>query len=127
MPATLPAPVRLSAAKATLELPFRIPAKEWFSLREVGVISGMSESYVEKKFDEHTDLSGHVHNGGSGIRETKRVPRVWLISFLISTARYDDPSLGDALISCLKYLSAPILLRIADACHRFAAEKGAKR
>ncbi len=123
MPATLPAPVRLSAAKATLELPFRIPAKEWFSLREVAALSGMSESYVEKKFDEGKSLSGHVHNGGKGARDTKRIPRVWFILWMIETAEYDDASLGDALTSCLKNVSAPILLRIASSCHRFVAEK----
>lgn len=123
MPATLPAPIRQSAAKATLELPFRIPAKEWFSLKEVATLSGMSESYVEKKFDEGKILSGHVHNGGTGARETKRIPRSWFIGWMIKTAEYNDASLGDAFVSCLKNLPEPTLLRISAASTRFAMEK----
>lgn len=123
MPAALSAPIRHEAAKATLELPFAIPAKEWFSLGEAAALSGMSESYVEKKYDEGTELSGHNHNGGAALRATKRIPRVWLVRWLIATAQYDDPSLADALISALRRLPAASLLRVASAATKFATEK----
>src|SRR5688572_23847359 len=123
MAATLSATVRSSAAKATLELPFRIPAKEWFSLREVAALSGMSESYVEKKFDEGKILSGHVHNGGSGARETKRIPRVWFIAFMLNTAGYDDVSLGHALLSCLKHIPLESRIWIESECRRLNTAK----
>lgn len=115
--------LRKSAERATLTLPFAVPAKEWFRLGECAELAGVSERYVEKKFDEGRQLSGHEHNGGTGARMTKRVPRVWFIAWMLSTARYDDESLGDALIASLSRLSRESLLRIAAAAHRQAHEK----
>lgn len=122
MPA-LAASVRRSAEQSTLELPFAVPAKEWFSLREAAAIAGVSERYAEKKFDEGKELSGHEHNGGKGERMTKRIPRVWLLAWMIRTARYSDASLADAVIGCLRYLPAVSLNRIADAAKRLAETK----
>ena len=123
MPATLPAPIRRTAARATLELPFAIPAKDMFSLREAARIMDLSESFVEKLFDQGGQLSGHAHNAGNGQRMTKRIPRVWLVAYMIKTAHYDDASLGDALIACLGKLPAATLLRIAASATRLASEK----
>lgn len=126
----LTASIRRNAARSTLELPFFIPAKEWFTLEECATLSGMSVRYVEKKFDEGTELSGHVHNGGKGERNTKRVPRVWFVAWMTKTAQhengtaiYDNESLGDAVIQCLRYLSRDVLLKIAAAATRFADQK----
>jgi hypothetical protein len=120
---SLSASTRRSAERATLELPFSVPAKEWFSLAEAATLSGMGQSYVEKKFDEGKELSGHVHNGGKGERMTKRIPRVWLIAWMIRTAHYDDASLGDALIACLRHLAPDVLRRVAAAAARLADAK----
>lgn len=93
---SLPASLRRSAERATLELPFRIPAKEWFTLREAAELMGLSESFVEKLYDGGSQLAGHNHNAGAGVRMSKRVPRVWLVAYLTRTATYDDASLADA-------------------------------
>lgn len=123
MPALLNAPVKHAAAKATLELPFFIPAKEWFGPKELAAIAGMSERYVEKKFEQGTELSGHTHNAGRGMRETIRIPRVWAVTWLVRTARYDDASLADAVIACLHFLPVASLLKIADAARALVARK----
>lgn len=122
MPATRTL-TRQHADEATLALPFAIPAKEWFSPIESARVLGLSERFIEKLYDEGRQLSGHSHNAGSGQRMTKRIPRIWLVTYAIRTARYSDESLGDALITCLPHLSAAALLRIADASRRLAADK----
>ncbi len=129
MSATLSARIRRSAARATLELPFSVPAKEMFSLREAARIMELSESFVEKLYDQGNQLSGHSHNAGNGQRMTKRIPRVWLVAYMIRTAHYDDSSLGDALIACLTHLPTATLLRIAAAATHTARENplGARR
>jgi len=123
MSATLPTPIRRAAERATLELPFRIPAKEMFTLREAAAIMGLSESFVEKLYDGGTQLGGHSHNAGTGARMTKRIPRVWLVAYMIRTASYDDTSLGDALDACLPKLPVATLTRIASRATRLAQEK----
>lgn len=108
----LPATVRRAAERATMELPFRVPNKEWFSLREAAVLCGMSESFIEAKFDEGTVLSGHEHNAGAGARMTKRIPRAWLIAYLISTARYDVDALVDAYVAAGRQFSPEAQRRV---------------
>lgn len=115
--------LRRAAAGETLALPFSIPSKESFTFRELADLSGMSESYVEKKFDEGTQLSGHVHNGGKGERMSKRVPRAWAICWLIATAQYDDESLADAFVAALRRLPVATLERIARAATELATAK----
>lgn len=122
MPA-LTANVRHAAARATLALPFRVPPQEWFSIREAAAAAGMKETFIEELFDAGVQLSGHTHNGGAGKRRTKRIPRVWLVAYLIRTADYTDESLADALITCLPHLPATTLLRIAEHARRLAQEK----
>lgn len=123
MSAPLPVQIRRSAERATLELPFRIPAKEMFTLREAAAIMGLSESFVEKLYDAGVQLAGHSHNAGTGARMTKRIPRVWLVAYMIRTAHYDDASLADALLGCLPRLPAATLLRVAATASRLAHEK----
>jgi hypothetical protein len=101
----LAAPVRTAAARSTLELPFNVPAKDWFPLREAASICGMSETFMEQLFDAGEKISGHKHNARDGRRWTKRIPRVWLVSYLVRTAEYDDPALVDALVGCLRFCS----------------------
>lgn len=119
----LAAPVRHAAARDTLALPFRVPPQEWFSIREAAAAAGMKETFIEELFDAGTQLSGHTHNGGEGKRRTKRIPRVWLVAYLIRTADYTDDSLADALLTCLPHLPAPTLLRLAEHARRLATEK----
>ena len=123
MPATLSAPVRLAAAKATLELPFRIPNKEWFTLREAGVVLGLSESTMEVLYDRG-ELTGHSHNAATGQRKARRVLRVSLVTYAVRTADYTDESLIDAVFGCLPQMPAPALLRLSIEARRVAFEKG---
>jgi hypothetical protein len=115
----LAAPVRAAAARSTLELPFHIPAKDWFSLREAAVITGMSETFVEQLFDAGEKLSGHKHNAGDGRRWSKRIPRVWLVSYLVRTSEYDDPALIDALVGCLRNIGNEQKRRVHAALGQF--------
>jgi hypothetical protein len=94
-----------AAARATLELPFRIPAKEMFSLREAAAVLGASESFCEKLFDAGRELSGHEYNAGAGLRMTKRIPRAWLVAYMLRTAKYDNDALVDALVAALRSCS----------------------
>jgi hypothetical protein len=113
-PAALPASVRHAAAKATMELPFRLLDKEWFTLQEAAHLSGMGETFIEKKFDEGRQLSGHVHNAGAGQRMTKRIPRIWLVNYLVTTARYDEASLIAALLACVQDFTPPLRRRFIE-------------
>lgn len=110
MSAAPPASVRHAAARATLELPFRVPAKEWFSLGEAAAICGMSETFMEKLFDaaeEHGkgEMFGHKHNAGAGARMTKRIPRLFVVAYLVRTATYDNDTLVDCLTAALRHCS----------------------
>jgi hypothetical protein len=115
--------MRLAAAKATLELPFRIPNKEWFTLREAGAVLGLSESTAEVLYDRG-ELTGHSHNAATGQRKAKRVLRCALVAYAIRTADYTDESLTDALLGCLPHLPATTLLRFSIDARRLAFEKG---
>lgn len=97
------------------ELPFELGFREWHSPRSVGEVIGMSEGFVEKLFDEGRQLSGHVHNAGRGVRETKRIPRVWVAAYLMRTARYDLDTLVQAITAGFRRLSTPLLRRIVAA------------
>lgn len=114
------AKLRTAAARETLALPFRIPPKEWFTLREAGAVLGLSESMAEKLYDLG-HLTGHSHNAGRGERHHKRVLRTSLIAYAIRTADYDDESLADALVACLAHLPKPTLLRLAEDARKRAA------
>jgi len=109
-------------ADQSLHLPFAIPAKEWFSPREAALVLGLSERFIEKIYDEGRQLSGHSHNGATGARMTKRIPRIWILSYLLRTAEYDDASLIDALCISAPRLSPTACLQVADrfrkAAHR---------
>lgn len=104
------ASVRQAAARATLELPFRVPAREWFSLAQAAALCGMSETFMEKLFDTAAEkgegeIFGHRHNAGAGERMTKRIPRVFVVSYLVKTATYDNDALVDCLIGALRQCS----------------------
>ncbi len=110
MTAAAPSSVRKAAASATLELPFRIPAKEWFSLGEAATLCGMRETFMEKLFDTATEkgegaIFGHRHNAGAGARMTKRIPRVFVIAYMLRTATYDNDAVVDCLIAGLRQCS----------------------
>lgn len=109
------AATRRSAEQATLELPFRVPPQEWFTLQQAGKVLDLGESAVEKLYDKG-ELTGHSHNAATGQRFTKRVLRVTLIAYLIRTADYTEDSLCDALIGCLRHLPLSMLQRVAAAC-----------
>lgn len=118
----IPAPVRRSAAEATLSLPFKVPQQEWFTLRRAGEVLGLAESTIEKLYDGGA-LTGHSHNAASGERQHKRVLRCALIAYAIRTADYTDESLADALVSCLPHLPPTTLLRISEHARRLATQQ----
>ena len=119
--ATLSASVRRAAAQQTLELPFRVPAQDWFTLRQAGAVLGLAESTVEKLYDKG-ELTGHSHNAGRGERDHKRVLRVSLLAYALRTADYDDASLDDALLAALKPLSPTRLVALATRIRQLASE-----
>lgn len=111
MPA-LTAAVRKQAEQETLELPFPIPEKEWFSLRAAGGLLGLCESVAEKLYDKG-EITGHSHNAGTGQRIHKRVHRLSLIAYAMRTADYDSQSLIESLLGSFRFLSLPLLERLA--------------
>ncbi len=125
----LTASTRKAAAEATLELPFRIPAQEWFTLRQAGAVLGLAESTVEKLYDRGL-LTGHSHNAGKGERDHKRVLRASLLAYALRTADYDDASLDQAFLAALRPLSNARLLGLAEQLRQmaagFAADRGPK-
>lgn len=112
--------LRKAAERDTLTLPFRVPPKEWFTLRESGAVLGLAESTAEKLYDQGA-LTGHSHNAGKGLRDHKRVLRISLIAYAIRTADYTDESLADALVACLRHLPPATLLRLAEEARKRAA------
>lgn len=127
----LSATVRRSAAEATLALPFRIPLREWFTLRQAGEALGLSESTVEKLYDAGK-LTGHSHNAGRGEREHKRILRLAVVAYAMRTADYDDghiEGLVDDFVGCMRHLPAPLVLRASEQLRRIATERpcGAER
>lgn len=120
--ATLPATEPSAPAKTKIDLPFRIPPQEWFTLRQAGEALGLAESTVEKLYGRG-ELTGHSHNAGAGLRKHKRVLRASLIAYAIRTGNYTDASLADALSGCLRNLPAATLLRIASEAQRLAQDK----
>lgn len=113
------AKLRTAAARDTLSLPFRIPPKEWFTLRESGSVLGLSESMAEKLYDLG-DLTGHSHNAGRGERHHKRVLRISLVAYAIRTADYSDDSLAEALVAALPHLPRATLLQLAERARTLA-------
>lgn len=103
----------------TLHLPFAIPAKEWFGPAEAGRVLGLSERTVENLY-EKGHLSGHRHNAAAGKRDTKRIPRTWIIAYMVRTADYDDAALLEAFAACAPRLSPAVCLHLADAFRKAA-------
>ncbi len=121
----LTANVRHAAAKQTLSLPFRVPPQDWFSIKQMAALRGMKDTFIEEVYDAGHDLSGHNHNSKGAVkgkRMTKRIPRVWAISYMIKTADYTDESLCDALISTLPHLPPETLMRISNEARKLAME-----
>lgn len=117
----LSARTRKAAEQATLELPFRVPAQEWFTLRQAGAVLGLAESTMEKLYDRGV-VTGHSHNAGRGEREHKRILRASLLAYALRTADYDDHSLDEAFVAALRPLSPARLCAIAERLRRQAGE-----
>jgi hypothetical protein len=113
----------LSTASAS-PFDFLMPeSRQWFRLGEVAQLIGMSEGFVEKLYDEGTQLSGHEFNAGTGQRLTKRVPRAFVVALLIKSARYEAGAKLPAFLSCLREFTPEELSAIAAAAGRICAEK----
>lgn len=107
---------------------FLLPAgKQWFKLREVAAITGMSESTIDKFFEEGRLLSGHSFYTGAGRRLTKRVPRCWVVSLLVKTAQYDADTKLQAFTSCLSEFTAAQLRQIATLAECLSAKEVRKK
>jgi hypothetical protein len=123
MPSIL-ASTRNAAAKATLNFDWQVPFKPSFSLKEVAAMTGLSDSFIEKLFDEGSQIAGHEYNGGKGERMTKRIPRLFVITLLVKSAKYDAETRVDAIISCLREFKGHELLNIAEAARQLAVKNG---
>ena len=103
---------------------FLMPAnRQWFRLREVADLIGMGETFVEKLYDEGTQLTGHEYNAGTGQRMTKRIPRAFVIALLLKTARYDGDAKLQMFLSCLNEFSPDRLRQIATAANCLCQSK----
>lgn len=122
--ATLPAPVRHAAEKATLNFDWIVPQKPMLRIREIAAATGMGETFIEDEFKASEKF--HAYNGGAGKRDSIRVPRLFVIELLVKSARYDAETKLDAALSILREFSGVELLRIAEAARDLAAKKGTR-
>jgi len=90
-----------------------LPAKNFFTIREVAAITGLSASVVLKACDEGRLLS-HAHNGGNGQRMTRRIPRQAIALFLLQTKTYAPEDYLAGIVGLLGKLSAPELRLVRD-------------
>lgn len=104
----------------TLHLPFAIPAKEWFTPAEAARLLGLSERTIENLYIQR-QLSGHRHNAAGGKRPTFRIPRVWIVAYMVRTADYDDPALFEAFAACAPRFSPVVCLQLAEAFRKSSA------
>lgn len=127
---TLTANVRKAAAEATLQFDWLLGDRQWWSFKAVEGITGLSDSFVEKLWDDaqhDLHISGHEYNGGKGLRNTKRVARAFVVQLLVKSARYDAEQKLHAYLSCLREFSAADLLTISREAQRLAASKPLQR
>jgi len=111
-------PFRVQAPDPATRFDYLLPSGQvWFKVREVARIAGLCESTIDTLFEEGRLISGHVHSCGSGQRVTKRIPRSFVISFLIRTARYDQATKLQAFLACLREFNADELRQIATAAN----------
>lgn len=89
---------------ASGQIALNLPAKDWFSKADTARAIGMSVSFVEKIYDEGR-ISGHAHHGGAGLKSVRRIPRAWLVAYLLNSAEYKSEDLAEALERCLSSLS----------------------
>jgi GTPase involved in cell partitioning and DNA repair len=103
---------------------YLLPAgKQWWTLREVAALTRLAKSTVEKFYDEGRLLSGQSYCAGAGLRFTKRVPRCFVITFLVKTAQYDAETRLQAFLSCLPEFSGDQLRQIATVANGLGARK----
>lgn len=103
--------------RSQLQFDWLLGDRQWWTLAAAASVCGVSESFLEKLFDEGKQLSGHEFNGGRGARMTKRIPRAWLVALLVNTARYGAATRLEAYLSCLKHFSREEREQIARAAN----------
>lgn len=106
--------------KRPTSIPFPLPAGQWFTFQKAGEVLGLSESYIEKLYDLGS-LTGHSHNAGRGQRMHRRILRLSLVAYAISTADYGDESLGDEILLALPHLPKSTLQRVIGEARRLAS------
>lgn len=89
------------AASPAPEFDWLVPGKQWFHLKEVAALIGMSETFVKSLLDTG-DLAAHEWNAAGGERMSKRIPRAFVVSLLVKSARYDAETKLTAFLSCLR-------------------------
>ena len=102
------------------QVPFRLPSQLWFTTAEAAAALGLSSSMVEKLYDEGK-LTGHSHNAGKGRRKHRRILRVSLVTYAITTADYDADCIGTCLTEALPFLPKRTLMSLADTARRLAS------
>jgi len=75
---------RSSCAVGQLQFDWLLGERQFWSLKSAAGLLGLSDSFLEKLWDSGR-LSGHEYNAGRGQRQTKRIPRVFLVALLTET------------------------------------------
>ncbi|KAF0093449.1 MAG: Uncharacterized protein E1N59_2850 [Puniceicoccaceae bacterium 5H] len=116
-----------SHAKIQDQFDYLLPAgKEWFGVKEAAAILDLSPGFVRDAFDMGK-LCGHAHNGsaakGREQRYERRIPREFLILYLIETANYDTGSAVQRHLEALRRRSLPELIQIQSGIRAIIQQK----
>lgn len=104
MPATLPAPVRHAASKATLQFDWLLGDRDFFHVAEIARKTGLSETSIEDYFK--TAEKYHGYNFAGGKRTSMRIPRAFVVELLVRSARYSADEKREAVASNFREFAA---------------------
>ena len=107
---------RSSIAAGQLQFYWLLGERQFWSLKSAAGLLGVSDSFLEKLWDAG-QISGHEYNAGRGERQTKRIPRAFLVALLVETARYSSESKLTAFISCLRQFAGAELDQVIAAAN----------
>lgn len=119
----LVANVRHAAARDTLQFDWLLGERQWWTFKAIESVTGLSDSFVEKLWDDaqhDLHIAGHEYNAGKGQRMTKRVPRAFVVTLLVKSARYTASEKLDSYLSCLREFTREELITISREAQRLA-------
>ena len=118
---------RTSASETQLQFDWLLGDANFYSFKRAETLTGLSDSFLEKLWDgEHHGLhiSGHEYGAGEkGVRMTKRIARVFMVTLLVKSARYNPETKLAAFISCLREFGPADLFQVITVAQRLMAEK----